>query len=121
MSYTVEPSKDGRYIVCRVSGPLTKAMAVAFTKEMDRLSRELHIKRFLTDVRDAQNVLSVLENYDYAYTEMEEMNLQRDVRSAILIAPSDESHSFASTVIRNVGYDVQVFREEAEAIAWLNE
>ncbi len=121
MSYTIAPSKNGKYIVCQVSGLMTREVSLAFTKELDRLSRELHIKRFLTDVREAKNVLSVLENYDYAYKDMQDMNLQRDVRVAILVAPADESHSFALTVSRNVGYDVRAFHDEKAAIGWLNE
>jgi SpoIIAA-like len=121
MSYTVAPSENGVYLVCRVNGEITAEIARAFTEELDRQSRALNIKRFLNDVRNASNVLSTFENYNFAYHEMAQMKLQRDVRSAILVRPEDTSHDFVETVTQNAGYNVRVFRDEAAAIAWLSE
>lgn len=119
MSYTIGLSQDGQYIVCRVKGRMTVDIARASAKEIDRLSRATKIKRFLNDVRDAPNVLGTLENYDYAYRDMRELDLQRDVRSAILADPADRSHDFVETVAQNAGYNVRVFYDEDTAIAWL--
>lgn len=121
MSYTIEPSENSKYIICRIGGTLTMDVVLDFTKEMDRVSRESHIKRFLFDVRDATNTLSVLEKYDYAYTDMRALNLQRDIRSAILVSSSDTSHDFVATVAQNAGYNVRVFCDEGEAVGWLDE
>jgi hypothetical protein len=121
MNYTVTPSGNGEYLVCRVSGKITAELARAFTMELDRQSHALNIKCFLTDVRNASNALSILENYDFAYQEMTDMNLQRDVRAAILVAPANHTHDFVETVERNAGYNVRLFRDEAKAIAWLSE
>jgi hypothetical protein len=84
MGYSISLSENKKYIICRVTGKITLEIAREFTKELDQLIRSIKVKRFLTDVRDAQNALSTLEKYDFAYRDMAEMNLQRDVRSAIL-------------------------------------
>ena len=96
-------------------------IAREFTVELDRLSRSLKIKRFLSDVRHAPNALSTFENYDFAYKVMPELNLQRDVRAAILAAPADKTHEFVETVAVNAGYGVRVFYDEDAAIVWLVE
>jgi len=121
MYYKVTPSENGKYLVCHVSGQITAELARAFTEELDRQSRALNIKRFLNDVRDASNTLSTVENYNFAYHDMAQMNLQRDIRSAILVGPEDTTHEFVVTVTKNAGYNVQVFRDETAAIVWLSE
>jgi hypothetical protein len=119
MNYTITTSENGKYLICRVSGEITVDIAREFTKELNRLSRSLNIKRFLNDVREAANALSTLQNYDFAYKDMAEMNLQRDACSAILVGPADRTHDFVETVTQNAGYNVRIFHDEAAAIAWL--
>jgi hypothetical protein len=121
MGYSISLSENQKYIICRVTGKITLETAREFTKELDQRSRSLKIKRFLTDVRHAQNALSTFEKYNFAYGDMAKMDLQRDVRSAILAAESDRTHDFVGTVTRNAGYGVRVFYEEEAAIEWLNE
>jgi hypothetical protein len=121
MKYTVEQSGNRKYIVCRVVGEITKENSLEFTMAIDRMSRETGIKNFLTDVRNAQNLLSTIDNYDYVLKDMESMRLQRDVRSAVLASAEDHSHDFVSIVAQNKGYNLRIFRDEKEAIAWLNE
>lgn len=120
MKYTVELSGNGKYIVCRIDGEITKENSLEFTTAIDRMSRETGIKRFLTDVRKAQNILSTIDNYEYVLKDMEEMHLQRDIRSAVLASADDHSHDFVSIVAQNKGYNMRVFRDEKEAVAWLN-
>lgn len=121
MSYTITPSENGRYIVCRVQGRISGENVLADTRELDEMSRTLNIQRFLNDVRDAFNDLGILGNYNFAYKDMSELNLQRDVRAAILVNPTDNSHDFLETVARNAGYGMRLFRNEEAAIAWLDE
>ncbi len=121
MSYTLTISENGRYIICRVTGPMTVEVAQAFGRDMDRVSRTQNIKRFLTDVRKAPNTSSASQNYGFAYQDMKDMKFQRDVRSAILADPADTTHDFLETAAYNAGYTVRVFHDEDSAIAWLNE
>lgn len=121
MSYTITISENGQYIICRVTGSMTVEIAREFTREIDSISRAKHIKRFLTDVREAPNVSNIFQNYEYAYKDMLDLELQRDIRSAILADTADTTHDFIETVVRNAGYNVRVFHDESAAIAWLNE
>ena len=77
-------------MICRAPGEIAVVIAREFTMELNRLSRTLKIKRFLNDVRGASNALSTLKNFDFAYKNMAEMNLQRDACSAILVRTSIE-------------------------------
>ena len=121
MQFRVTLSDNKKYILCTVSGEFTAADARAFTTEIDALSRATGCKRFLTDVRNATNVSHDLDNYQFAYRDMELLSLQRDVRAATLISHGDESHDFSETVALNAGYYVRAFDDEEEAIAWLEE
>ncbi len=121
MSYTIELSEGGKYIVCRVTGQVTVEIARAFTKELNRWSRSLDVKRFLTDVRDAPNASSTFENYEFAYKDLADLDVQRDSRAAILAAPSDRSHDFVEMVVQDAGFSVRIFHDEDAAIAWLND
>ena len=121
MNYTITTSDNGKYLICQVSGEITVDLAREFTKELNRLSRTLNIKRFLNDVREATNALSTLQNYNFAYKDMAEMNLQREACSAILVGPADKSHDFVGTVTQNAGYNVRIFHDEGSAIAWLDD
>lgn len=121
MNYQISVSNNNSYIVCTVSVPVTLELARDYTRAMDELSRAQDIKRFLVDVRSVPNVISAAENYTFANEDMKNMDLQRDVRSAILVDPDDKSHDFVETVILNAGYIVRIFHEEAEAISWLEE
>ncbi len=121
MSYTVSLSENEKYIICCVSGEMDIDIAKQFTIDMNELSHETRIKRFLVDVRKAPNVSDMFDNYKFAYKDMNELDLQRDVRSAILVSTGDKSHDFVGIVSRNAGYNVRVFDNGQAAIAWLDE
>ena len=121
MGFSIRVAESRKYIVCRVLGPFTVDYARTFTIELDRISRAEKIKRFLTDVRYVFNNSSTTENYRFAYEDMPRLDLQRDVRAATLASPGDRSHDFIKTVAQNAGYNVQLFFDEAAAVAWLCE
>ena len=121
MSYSVTLSEDGQYIICRITGAVTAELARESSKELNRMCLEHNIKRVLTDVRDVPNTLNISQNYEYAYKDMAQLGLQRDVRAAILAAPGDKTHDFVETVAQNAGYGVRVFHAEDAALAWLYE
>ena len=119
MNYTLGISKNGRYLICRVNSLVTLEVAREFTMALDQLSRDRRVKRFLVDVRGAPNVANPFQNYGFANKDMAGLDLQRDVRSAILVDPADHSHDFVETVTQNAGYGVRKFTDEGAAIAWL--
>ena len=119
MDFEVRVIDEGGYLLCRVYRPVTISLARRFARAVDELHRQSGIHVFLFDLRGAPNTASVLDNYEYAYEDMAAMNLARNARSALLVDPDDHSHDFPETVMRNAGYIVRLFTDEAEAIAWL--
>lgn len=121
MNYKTFLSKNGDYVICEVTGLITRENSHEFTEASNRFLSVANVKRLLTDVRNATNELSVSQNYKYAYKDMEDLNLRRDIRSAILTSKGDRSHDFIETVAQNAGYNVRIFSDEETAISWLSE
>lgn len=121
MGFEITISESGKYLVIRVSGEITVELARQFSIEAAVQGDKHHLQRFLFDVREAPNVESMMRNYMYVTEDMEDLNLSRTVRSAILTSPEDRSHDFIETAIRNAGYNVRLFTDREAAVAWLEE
>lgn len=121
MNYKISLLNNETIIACKVIGPMTKDTAVQFSRDMDVLSREKNIKRFLIDVRGAPNVSDALENFRFANEDMTELGLQKNVRCAIMVDEDDGTHNFVETLIRNAGYNVRIYSNEKKAMLWLEE
>jgi len=121
MSYTITLSESRKFLEVKATGPITIDIVRQWSADIEKMSRAMDIRRFLFDVRTAQNVCTVLENYFFAYRNSMELNLPRDVRSAILVSERDQSHDFVETTLRNAGYNVRIFTDESSAVKWLEE
>ena len=120
MTYSIEVSACGRYIHCRAHQPITATLAQDFLHDADTLGRARHVELFLLDVRCMPNVDTVLRNYKLAHEDMARLHFSRSASLAILASEGDHSHDFVETAVRNAGYDVRLFSDEATAIDWLN-
>jgi hypothetical protein len=116
---TIAPSR--KYLVCRVLVPVTAEVARQIAVETEKLSEESGIQSRLIDVRNFRNISSVSGNYDLAYKDLDELQVARCSRAAVLVSSDDSSHDFAMTAIRNAGFNVRKFNDQAAAIAWLEE
>jgi hypothetical protein len=114
-------SETGKYIVCRAYVPITQDLTVLMTDEIAKLAEQTGIKNRLIDVRGMPNLMTVSVNYDLAYQNMEAMQIERSTKVASLQSPGDTSHEFVCNAIRNSGFNLRIFTDEAEAIAWLEE
>jgi hypothetical protein len=121
MSFEVSLADSGKYVICRVCDPITTEFALQFGKAATETSQQYGLARQLYDVRSVRNVDSIYHNYDFAYKDMVNLDLEFDNRAAILVDPADRSHDFVEVVSRNAGYNVRVFVDEQQAIAWLEE
>lgn len=110
-----------RYLVCRANVPITAEVARQIAAETEKLSDESGIQSRLIDVRNRPNISSVSSNYDLAYNDLDHLEIKRNSRVAVLVSPEDKTHDFALLAIRNAGFNVRKFTEEAAAIAWLEE
>lgn len=121
MKYSVSLSDDKKYILITVNVDITVELAKKFSVEARDLGIKHNIDRFLFDMTDSPNVESTMRNYSYAYEDMPEMELNRNAKSAVLVDPADQSHSFVETVSKNAGYNVRIFIDKKSAIDWLYE
>lgn len=121
MKFNISLAESGKYVRCTVFEPVTSEFALEFGKAAVEASQQHGISRQFYDVRAVRNVNSVYHNYDFAYKDMVNLELEFNNRAAILVDPADRSHDFVEVVSRNAGYNVRVFVDEVQAITWLEE
>ena len=121
MTYEILVSADSGYIIVKVVGEITRENASQFGLQAQEKGIELGLNRYLFDVRQAVNVESTLDNYEYAYQDMKTTGLRRSARVALLAREGDRSHRFIEVVTRNAGYNVRMFTDEVLAVEWLKE
>jgi len=120
MNYTITPSSDGKFIVVRVRGNITRQIAMQFNVEAHALGRQLGIIRYLVDATGARNTETTIDNYEFAYSDMRNTEgIDHSARVAALVDPNDHSHDFIETVSRNAGQNVRIFRDHDQAMRFL--
>lgn len=121
MKYTISPSDNNKFLIMKAMGDFTIEIARQWSIELSETGRKMNIKRFLFDVRMARNACSILENYNHAYKDPDNLHLLTDIRSAILVSEGDQSHNFIETTFLNAGFNIKIFTDESVAVKWLEE
>ena len=121
MSFKIALSENGTHLRVRVDEPMSRTLATEIAEALTKLAEKHGVKNYLYDVRNAPNVESVIDNYTFAYEDMSKMEIDREANVAILIREDDTSHDFVETALRNAGYNVRTFDDEAAALAWLGQ
>ena len=120
MDYTITPSTDGMFIVLKVKGNITRRTAMQMNLEAHALGKQLQVRRYLVDVTEAKNTETPLENYKFAYSDMQTMDgIDKYARVATLVSPNDHSHDFMETVATNSGLIVRIFTDPDQAKRFL--
>jgi hypothetical protein len=115
-SRSITLSSDRHFIILRIVGDYTRERAMTNTLEAHALGRELGIGRYLVDMTESRNALSVLANYEFARKDlMETPEIDKTALVAVLVRPDDHSHDFVETVARNSGLRVTLFRDRERA------
>jgi len=116
MKYHTSLSTDKKYIYTRVTGLVDAASMLECVLAAHQLARQAGVTRHLLDLTEARNHLSTLDNYHFAYNDMNQPDINRLAHVAMLVSPGDHSHDFLETLLRNSGRDVTLFtsREAAE-------
>jgi len=117
----IKISDNGKYIIVQVKENMTRTLAERLGLEAVQLGNTKNITRFLYDLRDSRNTETINANYIFAKQDMKRIEPNPENMIAMLTSPNDRSHDFIETVLRNAGYTVKLFIDEAEAIAWLEE
>jgi hypothetical protein len=121
MDFEVSVADSRKYLVCRAQGPITSETSHAMAVAMNQLAEESGIDGRLIDVRGQPNLMSVISTYDLAYKEMDSLGINRATKVASLVNAGDTTRDFAHDAIRNAGFNLRIFTDEAAAIAWLEE
>lgn len=116
MQYTVSKSEDESYIILKYHGDITREIAFKAAEDSHALGRVHGINRFLVDGTEAKNIESILNNYKFAYDDVQQADIDSSACVALLVRPDDKSHDFVETSLRNAGFDVTLFRDRDEAI-----
>lgn len=120
MSYNVDLSPDGLSVNVRVNVPLTREVALSFTRDAIDLAQRYGVRAILFDVRGHRAVDGMLNQYDYA-RKLEELGLDPASRIAVLVDPDDDSHDFVETTSRNRGVLLKIFYDEHDVHDWLRQ
>jgi hypothetical protein len=122
MSYTINPSADGKYIILKYWGELSRKLSIERVIEAHALGEKLGINCYLVDLTEARNIDTIPELYEYAYKDTKSASgLNLKARVALLVDPDDQSHDFVETVLRNAGHNVTLFRDRESALSHLLE
>ena len=121
MDFETFLSESKKFIVCRALAPITEEITRNMTVEIAKLAEQTGVRDRLIDIRGFPNLMSTTVNYDLAYKDMEAMQIDRSTKVASLQSPGETSHDFVCNAIRNSGFNLRVFTDEAAAVAWLEE
>lgn len=121
MKYKISIAENGNYVVIKYFAPMTTDIALKSGSEMVQIASINNINKFLFDLRKSSNTQSVVDNYYFAYNDIQTFDFPTDSRSAFLTKEGDNSHDFITTTFLNAGYTVKLFTDKSDAVNWLVE
>ncbi len=120
MSCEISISSDRTHVLMTVQGEINRELAYKYNIEAHTIGRKAGINRYLVDLTDAHNTDSVIDKFDFAYTDMRsDPVINPNARVVVLVAVGDHSHDFVETVARNAGMNVTMFTDREQAIKFL--
>lgn len=120
MDYSIDLSDDQSYIQLTITGELNRKKAVNINLKAHALGKKHNIDRYLVDVRNARNTDSIMQSYEFAYSDMQNTDgIDKSATVAAIVDPDDHSHDFLETVAKNAGIDINLFTDERKAIEHL--
>jgi hypothetical protein len=93
----------------------------ASTLEAIKIAAENGVNRYLVDCTHLAQSRSVLDIYSIGGLYVD-LDIPRGSKQAVILSTNKENQKntrFYETVARNRGYDVRVFQDRYEALAWL--
>lgn len=116
MSYSLSPSNDNKYITLKVVGNLSRQAALQYNLEAHALGAKLGINRYLLDFTECRNTDTVMRNYTFVYTDMQNPGIDKQAQIAMLVSLGDHSHDFIEALFRNAGMDAALFHDREVAV-----
>lgn len=120
MSHSITVSPDSKYIILKVIGNIDRQTGMVYNLEAHKIGKLHGINRYLSDFTECRNTDSVINNYSFAYDDMN-TNEEIDVTAvvAVVVSKDDHSHDFIETVTQNSGLNLTLFHSKQAAIDYL--
>lgn len=119
MTCTITRQPDERFITLKFVGKLTRKFIFSHTLQAHKLGTQLDVHSYLVDMTEAQNIDTVLNNYQFVHEDMRNPEIDHFARVAVLVSPNDRSHDFAVLVSQNAANPVRIFHDRTLAKQFL--
>ena len=120
MGYDISVSARNIYVHTRVNESITEELLGDFLHETAQTGIKYEVNSFLFDLRNARNLTSVSDHYQFASNKSKHMGFKLGSKHALVVSPEDKAfYRFMETVLINAGYGAKVFTDEQAAIEWL--
>lgn len=120
MGYSIEPSENKDYIILKITGDFIGKDMMKYIIESHARGKELGINCYLVDVTEARNTDSLVNNYEFAYSDMQKPEgIDINAKVAALVNPGDHSHDFIETVLCNAMRPLKIFTDADKARKYL--
>ncbi|MCC5868958.1 MAG: hypothetical protein JJU27_10625 [Gammaproteobacteria bacterium] len=119
MDYTLDLDESAGIVLVSVLCDTTEALAAAISTSAIALAQGKSIRGYLLDMRGTRDVAPVFADYDLAYNGLAAAGFDARHWLAMLLDENDDSRSFFETLASNAGIRLGIFRDEAQARAWL--
>ncbi len=116
MTHTISLSEDGRYVILKAAGTVSRLQVIQYFIEAHAFGKQHGLNHYLVDFTECRNTDTVLRNYLLAYQDMKDPRIDQTARTSLLVSVYDRSHDFLETLLRNAGNDVTLFHDRELAI-----
>jgi hypothetical protein len=122
MSWTIKQNTKLDLIEIIFSGPITGPDLRQATSDCISQAKEMGTMNYLIDASAMELSGSIADLYDLPNKQYKEEGVDRRSRAAVILPLSQKERDnirFYETACKNQGWQVQVFSERQEAVAWL--
>ena len=119
MDYEIRYEPDGDYVFVRATGALDGDSAAPLVKRWIELAREHQCLRSVGDLTGTRVTGDVFDMLDFIETRMPDLGVDYRMRIALVAARDLEAHRFFEIANQNRFFNLRVFEDLTEAIAWI--
>nr|ADN16325.1 hypothetical protein Cyan7822_4411 [Gloeothece verrucosa PCC 7822] len=121
MSEQLSLGNDQSCIGIRIDKSFGYQESVKLAEKIVLLAHQYKVTKFLIDVRSSSYQGSLSSQYFFVNKELTRINPKRRFTVAILASLEDNSYDFLPVVAHNNGYRLRVFKDQVQAIKWLQD
>lgn len=121
MNYEIKISDSGKYVIAKILTDMSQELMIEVAPKVDEVGRNNNILNLLIDLRDSSNNDSIRANVKFTDEELPDPKKAYFKKIAALVRPKDNTHSLIIVIMRNKGFNIQMYRDEHEALDWLDD